>query len=90
MTQADLFSSGLEQTGPPPDRVIYVEMGDDVSVLAFMEEGLRHGGLGAVVADVTRLSMTASRRPHLAAKARVPGRRDGRRRTASPTGAMKA
>ena len=33
-----------------------------------MEEGLRHGGLGAVVADVARLSMTASRRLHLAAK----------------------
>jgi protein ImuA len=33
-----------------------------------MEEGLRHGGLGAVVADVARLPMTASRRLHLAAK----------------------
>ena len=32
------------------------------------EEGLRHGSLAAVVADVARLSMTASRRLHLAAK----------------------
>ncbi|MGN7871758.1 ImuA family protein [Paracoccus sp. 22332] len=69
VTQADLFAPGLEQAGLPPDRVVYVEAGDDVSVLACMEEGLRHGGLGAVVADVARLSMTASRRLHLAAKA---------------------
>ena len=68
VTQADLFAPGLEQAGLGPDRVIYVEAGDDVSVLACMEEGLRHGGLGAVVADVARLSMTASRRLHLAAK----------------------
>ncbi|MGN7870723.1 ImuA family protein [Paracoccus sp. 22332] len=68
VTQADLFAPGLEQAGLPPDRVIHVEAGDDVSVLACMEEGLRHGGLGAVVADVARLSMTASRRLHLAAK----------------------
>ncbi|HLS18277.1 MAG TPA: damage-inducible protein, partial [Paracoccaceae bacterium] len=33
-----------------------------------MEEGLRHGGLGAVVGDVAQLPMTASRRLHLAAK----------------------
>ena len=32
------------------------------------EEGLRHGGLGAVVAEAARLSMTASRRLQLAAE----------------------
>ena len=68
VTEPDLFAPGLEQAGLPPDRVIYVEAGDDISVLACMEEGLRHGGLGAVVADVAKLSMTASRRLHLAAK----------------------
>lgn len=68
VAQADLFEPGLEQAGLPPDRVIYVEAGCDKAVLACMEEGLRHGGLGAVVADVARLSMTASRRLHLAAK----------------------
>lgn len=68
VTQADLFAPGHEQAGLGPDRVIHVEAGDDVSVLACMEEGLRHGGLGAVVAEVARLSMTASRRLHLAAK----------------------
>ncbi|MFJ1292648.1 ImuA family protein [Paracoccus yeei] len=68
VTQADLFAPGLEQAGLPPGRVIYVEAGDDTAVLACMEEGLRHGGLAAVVADVAKLSMTASRRLHLAAK----------------------
>ncbi|WP_045393538.1 ImuA family protein [Falsirhodobacter sp. alg1] len=68
VTQADLFAPGVEQSGLSPDRVIHVEAGDDTAVLACMEEGLRHGGLAAVVADVARLSMTASRRLHLAAK----------------------
>ncbi len=68
VAQQDLFAPGLEQAGLLPDRVIHVEAGDDKSVLACMEEGLRHGGLGAVVADIARLPMTASRRLHLAAK----------------------
>ncbi|GAB1361382.1 ImuA family protein [Rhodobacter sp.] len=68
VARQDLFAPGLAQAGLPPDRVIHVEAGDDKTVLACMEEGLRHGGLGAVVADVARLSMTASRRLHLAAK----------------------
>lgn len=68
VAQADLFAPGLEQAGLPPDRVIHVEAGDDKSVLACMEEGLRHGGLGAVVADIARLPMTVSRRLHLAAR----------------------
>ena len=50
------------------DRVIYVEAGDDKTVLACFEEGLRHGGLGAVVAEVAKLSMTTSRRLQLAAE----------------------
>lgn len=37
-------------------------------MLACFEEGLRHGGLGAVVAELARLSMTASRRLQLAAE----------------------
>jgi protein ImuA len=42
--------------------------GDEKALLACFEEGLRHGGLGAVVAEVARLSMTASRRLQLAAE----------------------
>jgi protein ImuA len=68
ITRADLFAPALAQAGLPPDRVIYVEAGDDKAILACMEEGLRHGGLGAVVGEVARLSMTASRRLQLSAE----------------------
>lgn len=50
------------------DRVIYLEGGDEKTVLACFEEGLRHGGLGAAVAEVARLPMTASRRLQLAGR----------------------
>jgi protein ImuA len=66
LTRPDLFAPALAQAGLMPDRVIYVEAGDEKSVLICFEEGLRHGGLGAVVAEVARLSMTASRRLQLA------------------------
>lgn len=68
LTRQDLFAPALAQAGLLPDRVIYVEAGDEKSVLVYFEEGLRHGGLGAVVAEVARLSMTASRRLPLAAE----------------------
>jgi protein ImuA len=69
VTRPDFFAPALAQAGLEPDRVVYVEAGDERSVLESFEEGLRHGGLGAVVAEVARLSMTASRRLHLAAEA---------------------
>src|SRR5258706_1647799 len=68
VTRQDLFAPALAQAGLAPDRVIYVEAGDEKTVLACFEEGLRHGGLGTVVAEVARLSMTASRRLQLAAE----------------------
>jgi protein ImuA len=68
VTRPDLFAPAIAQAGLVPDRVIYVEAGDEKSILACFEEGLRHGGLGAVVAEVARLSMTASRRLQLAAE----------------------
>src|SRR3978361_1977066 len=52
VTRPDLFASALNQAGLDPDRVIYVEAGDETTVLACFEEGLRHGGLGGVVAEV--------------------------------------
>jgi len=68
LTRPDLFAPALEQAGLPSDRVVYVEAGDEAAVLTAFEEGLRHGGLGAVVGEVARLSMTASRRLQLAAE----------------------
>ena len=68
LTRADLFAPGLAQAGLATERMIHLEAGDDRTVLACIEEGLRHGGLGAVVGEVNRLSMTASRRLQLAAE----------------------
>jgi protein ImuA len=64
----DLFAPAIAQAGLLPNRVIYIDAGDEQSVLACFEEGLRHGELGAVVAEVAKLSMTASRRLQLAAE----------------------
>src|SRR6266478_4748530 len=44
VTRQDLFAPALAAVGLAPDRVIYVEAGDEKSVLACFEEGLRHGG----------------------------------------------
>ncbi len=65
--QPDLFAPGLAGAGLHPDRVIFAEAGK--AVLPAMEEGLRHPGLAAVVAELTgRLSLVASRRLQLAAE----------------------
>jgi protein ImuA len=68
VTRQDLFAPALVLAGLAPDRVIYVEAGDDKAVLACFEEALRHSKLGAVVAEVASLSMTASRRLQIAAE----------------------
>ena len=65
---ADLFAPGLAAAGLEPDRVIHVEAGNEQAVLACFEEGLRHGGLAGVVAEIGRLPMTSSRRLQLAAE----------------------
>jgi protein ImuA len=67
LQQADLFAPGLVGAGLQPERVIFVEAGKDV--LPVMEEGLRHPGLAAVVAEVAgRFTLVASRRLQLAAE----------------------
>jgi protein ImuA len=67
LRQADLFAPGLAGAGLQPDRIVFAEAGKDV--LPVMEEGLRHAGLAAVVAEHTgRLSLVASRRLQLAAE----------------------
>jgi len=64
----DLFAPGLAGAGLAPGRVLYAECGRDEDVLAVMEEGLRHGGLAAVVGEVFRAPMPAARRLQLAAE----------------------
>ncbi|MEP9358701.1 protein ImuA [Sphingomonas sp. KR3-1] len=64
----DLFAPGLAQSGLDPKRLIYAEAKDDAELLAIMEEGLRHRGLGAVIGEAKRADMTATRRLQLAAE----------------------
>jgi protein ImuA len=64
----DLFAPGLAGAGLKPDRVLYAQAPDEKTVLLAMEEALRHPGLAAVVGEVSRLPMTASRRLTLAAE----------------------
>ena len=64
----DLFAPGLSQAGLDHKRLLYAEAADDAELLAVMEEGLRHRGLGAVIGEVKRADMTATRRLQLAAE----------------------
>lgn len=64
----DLFAPGVAQVGLDHKRLIYAEAADDAELLAIMEEGLRHRGLGAVIGEARRADMTATRRLQLAAE----------------------
>jgi protein ImuA len=68
VARRDLFAPGLARAGLAPEHVLYAECGRDEDVLAVMEEGLRHGGLAAVVGEVRRVPMAATRRLQLAAE----------------------
>jgi protein ImuA len=68
LARRDLFAPGLAAIGLHPGRILYAECGRDEDVLAVMEEGLRHGGLAAVVGEVARAAMAPTRRLQLAAE----------------------
>lgn len=68
VTCLNLFAPAVDQAGLSSNRVIYVETGDESGLSAAFEHGLRHGGCGAVIGEVARLSMKASRRLRLAAE----------------------
>ena len=68
LARRDLFAPGLAQAGLSPDRILYAECRRDEEVLAVMEEGLRHGGLAAVVGEIGRAAMASTRRLQLAAE----------------------
>jgi protein ImuA len=69
LVRRDLFAPGLLRAGLHPDRVIYAEAEREREILPLIEEGLREKGLAAVVGEVSRLGLTASRRLQLAAEA---------------------
>ena len=64
----DLFAPGLAGVGLMPARVLHAVAPDEKHVLLAMEEALRHRALAAVVGEVSRLPMVASRRLVLAAE----------------------
>jgi protein ImuA len=68
LARRDLFAPGLALAGLTPERLLYAECRRDADVLAVMEEGLRHGGLAAVVGEIGALGLAAGRRLQLAAE----------------------
>ncbi len=72
-TKFDLYAPGLEQAGLTSAHVIFAEPRDDAELLAVIEDAVRDGSPAAVVGEVRRPSMTATRRLQLVAgEAGVP------------------
>jgi protein ImuA len=69
----DLYAPGLAQAGLASANVIHAQPRDDDALLAVVEDAVRDGTPSAVVAEVGRMSMVASRRLQLvAADADIP------------------
>lgn len=68
LARRDLFAPGLALAGLGSERLLYAECRDDAEVLAVVEEGVRHGGLAAVIGEVARAELAATRRLQLAAE----------------------
>jgi protein ImuA len=65
----DLHAHGLHQQRLDPKRLILVAAKRDDEALWAMEEGLKAQSLGAVLGEIEKLDLTASRRLQLAAEA---------------------
>jgi len=65
--RSDLYAPGLAQAGLPTANVIHVQLRDDAALLAVIEDAVRDGTPCAVVAEVRRVSMVATRRLQLVA-----------------------
>ena len=73
-TRQMIFPPALKVAGINPDQVIFVNALSDKEALWVIEEGLKCGGLAAVVGEVKDLSFTASGRLQLAVeKSRITG-----------------
>lgn len=66
-TRDDLYAPGLEQAGLAAADVIHVRPRDDASVLSVIEDAARDGTPAAIVGEVGRMSMVATRRLQLVA-----------------------
>ena len=65
--RSDLYAPGLAQAGLSSADVIHAQPRDDDSLLAVVEDAVRDGTPSAVVAEVGKISMVASRRLQLVA-----------------------
>ena len=63
----DLYAPGLDQVGLTASKLIHAEARDDAEVLALLEDAVRDGSPAAVVGEVRRAGMVATRRLQLAA-----------------------
>jgi protein ImuA len=69
-----VFPPALKTFGIDPERIVFIDLHRERDVLWAMEEGLKCGGLAAVVGEMPELSFTASRRFQLAVEqSRVTG-----------------
>ena len=68
LKQRDLYGPGLAAHGLDPARIAIVRAARDDDILWALEEGLRTQGVAAVVGEIGRLPMVASRRLQLAAE----------------------
>ncbi|HTM82175.1 damage-inducible protein [Asticcacaulis sp.] len=66
--QPDLFAPALAQSGLTADKVVFFEAADETAILDAFEKALRHGGLTAVVGEVSGLPLVASQRLQMAAE----------------------
>ncbi|HEY4469799.1 MAG TPA: damage-inducible protein [Stellaceae bacterium] len=68
LKRPDLYGPGLAEHGLDPARLVIVRAPRDDDILWAIEEGLRTPGLAAVIGEIGRLPMVASRRLQLAAE----------------------
>jgi len=68
LRRPDLYGPGLMAHGLDPARLVLASARRDDEILWAIEEGLRRPGLAAVVGEIGRLPMVASRRLQLAAE----------------------
>ena len=66
-TRFDLYAPGLEQAGLQPAQALFAEAKDDATLLALLEDAVRDGSPAAVIGEIRRASMVATRRLQLAA-----------------------
>jgi protein ImuA len=66
--RSQIYGPAIASLGLSPSRIIFAHAKNDDEALAVMEEGLRHASLAAVIGEVKRVSLNASRRLILAAE----------------------